>query len=64
MNRERVLEVLQHISDDAEADAMKLEGQLFNGRTMATNLGQIYASIQALANIIKAEMEGNDAAAQ
>ena len=55
--RERVLNVLAMIVEDAEDDAKKLDGQPFDGRTVATNLGQMYASIQALAKIVKTDIE-------
>jgi hypothetical protein len=55
--RERVLGVLTMIVEDAETDARKLDGQPFNGSTVATNLGQMYASIQALAKIVKTDIE-------
>lgn len=57
MDRARVLQVLQMISEDAETDARALDGQPFDARAVAKNFGQIYAAIQALANIVKADME-------
>lgn len=55
--RNRVLEVLDMIVADAESDAMKLDGQPLSGHTVATNFGQVYAAIQALAKIVKSDIE-------
>jgi len=50
---EKMSHQLDMIADDAESDAKQLDGEPFNGKTMAENFGQVYASINALAKDIK-----------
>lgn len=55
--KEKKLEILQMIIDDTESDAAAFEGKPFTGKTVAEYFGAIGAQIQALANIIKSEIE-------
>ncbi len=55
--RKRILEVLALIAEDAESVALGLDGQPFNANTVAIQFGYIYASLQALANILKEHIE-------
>lgn len=52
-NKERILEILDHIVIDMEQDAKDFDGQPFNGKTVAAYFGNQGAAIQALSNIIK-----------
>jgi hypothetical protein len=45
--------ILKMIEDDAEADAMALDGAPFNGKQVGANFGKIFAAIQALARIMR-----------
>lgn len=47
-------EVMQMVADDAEADALKLDATPFTPRGVGEHLGQIYASLQAVALAVKA----------
>lgn len=53
MTKERMIEVLEMITNDMKNDAAKFDGQPFNGKTVGTNLGNQGAAISALANIVK-----------
>lgn len=53
----RKIEVLGMIAEDAREDAMILDGNPFNGRVVAGNFGKVYAAIEALATIMKSEIE-------
>ena len=55
--RKRMIEVLGMVAQYAESDAMGLDGQPFNGRTMATQFGHVFASIKTLAEIVKEVLE-------
>jgi len=60
---ESVREHLLLVIEDAGLDAHALDGQPFNGRTMAENLGYAYAQIQALGKMLLAvidEVERSD----
>lgn len=52
-NKEKILEVLDAIALDAESDSSSFDYKPFNGHTVGTQLGNIYASIYTLANILK-----------
>ncbi|MCG7853117.1 MAG: hypothetical protein MIO92_11410 [Methanosarcinaceae archaeon] len=52
MDYDRTKEVLKMIADDMEKDANSLDGQPFNGKTVATQFGNQCAAIKALANVI------------
>ena len=52
-NKEKIIEVLDKISEDAKNDAKHFDGKEFNGRNVAEYLGNLGASISALSNIIK-----------
>jgi hypothetical protein len=56
---ERQLKALHLIATDMEADAARLEGASFDGRTVATNLGQLMAAIAALASVVHAHIEAS-----
>jgi len=53
MDKNRILKVLQMISDDTKKDIKELEGKPFEGKVVAEQFGRQAAAIQALANIIK-----------
>jgi hypothetical protein len=53
----RKLEVLEMIIDDMENDVKEFDGAPFNGRTLATIHGNLCATIQVLAKILKAHIE-------
>ena len=55
MNKE--LDVLEMIINDMENDVKEAEGKPFNGRTLAELHGQLCATIQALAKIMKKHIE-------
>ncbi len=55
--KKRIVEVLGLIAQDAESDAMQLDGQPFTGKTVATQLGHVFASIKSLADIVKEVVE-------
>ena len=52
MDYDKAKEVLKMIADDMVKDAKSLDGQPFNGKTVATQFGRQCAAIKALANII------------
>jgi hypothetical protein len=56
---ERMIKTLQMIRDDMERDATELDGELFNGTTLAVALGQIMAAVSALANITAQHLEAH-----
>ena len=58
MNTEKTIKVLKMIAQDQKDDAEKFDGQPFNGKTVAEYLGNQGAAIAALANILKALIEG------
>lgn len=39
------------VAADAEADAMRVDGMPLTGLSVGTNLGQLYAQVQALAKV-------------
>lgn len=47
----RMQDVVTMIANDAQHDALWLDQTAFNGRTVGTHFGQLYASVQALANV-------------
>lgn len=53
MPKDRDIQILDMISKDMEADANSLDGQTFNGKTVATMFGNQCAAIKALAEITK-----------
>ena len=53
MNKERILEVLDMIVEDAENDISESEGQPFTGHNVHVLMGKQAAAIVALANIVK-----------
>jgi hypothetical protein len=55
--REQALRVLKMIPEDMEADTQRREGQPLNGRTVAAALGEISATIAALAKVVALMME-------
>ena len=62
MDKKRIIEVLQTIADDMEADARDFDEQPFNGKTVAKALGYHGAAIAGLSNIIRniLEAEGSE----
>jgi hypothetical protein len=55
------IRALRAIEEDARADAMKLDGQLFTGLTTGTNFGQVYTSLAALARMFREHLEQEEA---
>lgn len=53
----RMLEVCKDIQKDMEADAMALDGKPFTGKTMAVELGHLYAAVKALSGIVEKIVE-------
>jgi len=53
----RMLEVLEMIIADVENDVSNFEGKPFNGKIVAEYFGNQAAAIQALAKIVKADIE-------
>lgn len=51
--KERILQVLTMISEDAEKDVMEFEGKPFTGRSVATFNGKQNAMIKTLTDIVK-----------
>lgn len=49
----RVREVLRMIQADVEADALKLDGLVFDGRHVGPLFGEIYATLGALAKAVE-----------
>ena len=49
----KVLEVLDMIIDDCEADVNEFDGKEFNGKTLGELHGILEAKIEALAKIVK-----------
>lgn len=54
---DRMRWVAQEIAADAERDAHTLDGQAFTPLTLGTNLGQVYASLCALAGLTVAQLD-------
>ncbi len=52
--RDRIREVLTMIREDCERDAHALDGKPFDGKTVAPILGEMYATMKALAGILDA----------
>jgi hypothetical protein len=48
-----LIEAMQLIRDDCEADSLALEGKPFNGRTVSEALGAMLAMIDALAHAVQ-----------
>ncbi|MCK5613128.1 hypothetical protein KAR91_65245 [Candidatus Pacearchaeota archaeon] len=51
------IKVLKMIAEDMKNDAKKLDGQPFNGKTVAKAFGHQGAAIAALADIIRSILE-------
>jgi hypothetical protein len=50
--REKMLGVLRMVQSDIQADVKRRDGQPFNGRNVSEALGEMYAQIDALANVL------------
>lgn len=57
MNIHRQIEVMQLVADDMAKDAAALDGQPFDGKTVAVNFGQQMAAIRAVALAVKSLLE-------
>lgn len=57
MDDNKKIKVLEMIADDMKNDAVKFDGQPFNGKTVATYFGNQGAAIAALANIIRSDLK-------
>lgn len=53
MDNDGKIKVLKMIADDMKNDAVKFDGQPFNGKTVAEYFGNQGAAISAVANIIR-----------
>lgn len=60
--RERILSLLQTIQADCEADAMSIDGKPFDGKTVAPILGEMYATMLALARVCEELIRESEAA--
>lgn len=49
----RIAEVMREVQKDCKAEAMALDGQPFDGRTVATQLGNMLAEISAVAKAVE-----------
>lgn len=47
--RDRAIQVMQEIQADVETDSRRRDGQEFNGRNVATALGELAAQVGAIA---------------
>lgn len=63
-SKKRCLTVLEMIERDCEADAMSLDGTPFDRRNVAKRLGEMYATMKALATIQRKVIENKDALAE
>ena len=52
--KDRILLLLQKIADETQKDVSRLDGQPFDGKTVAAELGKTYAAIVALTAALKA----------
>lgn len=52
-SREDIERIAALISSDAQSDAMTIDGSQFNGAVIGMHLGNIYASLQGLAECVK-----------
>ena len=59
IDNEKILKVCEQIRQDCENDANGLDGQPFNGKTMATQMGNQLAMIATLSDMIKLIIEDN-----
>lgn len=55
--KEKIIEVLKMIAEDAKNDATDFDGKPFTGKTVGTYFGNHGASIASLAKIIKEILE-------
>ena len=55
----QTIKVLNMIADDMKSDAAYYEGKPFTGRNVAEYFGKQGAAIAALANIMRAALEGD-----
>ena len=55
--RDKIIKVMDMVAKDVEADAHNFEGKEFNGRNVATYLGNLGAGVAAVANAVKAILE-------
>ena len=55
----KTIKVLEMIAKDMKDDAKNVDGQPFNGKTVAEYCGNHGAAISALANIVKSIYENN-----
>jgi hypothetical protein len=53
MDKNKLIKVLEEVEKDCKEDASKLDGQPFNGKTVATQLGYQLAAISAIAQVLK-----------
>lgn len=55
--KEKLIEVLLMVAEDAEKDTNDFDGQPFTGKTVGTYMGYHAASIKTLAGIVKELLE-------
>ena len=58
--REKIINVIKMVAEDVERDAAEFDGKPFNGKTMATYMGNHGAAIKAVANAVKEILEAQD----
>jgi hypothetical protein len=51
------IKILETIATDMENDAREFDGKPFNGKTVATYLGNLGAAVAALADIVRSIVE-------
>jgi hypothetical protein len=50
---DRIVKVMRDVQEDCRSEAMALDGQPFDGKTVATQLGNMLAEISAVAKAIE-----------
>lgn len=55
--REKIINVMKMVAEDTERDASEFDGKPFNGKTMATYMGNHGAAIKAVADAIREILE-------
>ena len=58
MKKDKIIKVMQMVAEDVENDAKNFDGKEFNGKNVAEYFGNHGAAIKALADAVKAILEG------
>lgn len=56
-SKEKIIKVMKMVAEDVKNDATNFDGQPFNGKTMATYMGNHGAAIKAVADAVIAILE-------